>query len=153
MQYSWFTFATSIRNTCNIPLKHSQQLKHTFATQEVRRRSVDCDRQVGSRRRASTTSTGHARGWPLAWLETTIGRGGDGDASWQCGVGKEARKALHKLREETAWLAWVEKGSNGGGAGLYCCQRTREIPIDGEGGAERRDRETGEAEWRDGETG
>jgi hypothetical protein len=42
----------------------------------------------------------------------------------------------------------VEEGSNGGGTGLYYCQRTRERSGDGKGKTERRDRETREAEWK-----
>jgi hypothetical protein len=45
-----------------------------------------------------------------------------------------------------AWSVWVEEGSNGGDAGLCCCQRTRERPGDGEDEMDRRDREMGEAE-------
>jgi hypothetical protein len=44
------------------------------------------------------------------------------DASLRRWVGKE--EALRELREETTWSAWMEEGSYGGGAGLYCCQRT-----------------------------
>jgi hypothetical protein len=53
-----------------------------------------------------------------------------------------------ELREEMAWSAWVEEGSNGDSTGFYCCQQTRERPEDGEGETEQRGRETGDAEWK-----
>jgi hypothetical protein len=91
----------------------------------------------GERRHASATNTGRARGCP--WLGrgvpqhvclAAIGRAAaaphDGEVSRRQCVGEEANEALHELREETTWSAWVEKGGSGGGVSLCCCRRMRE---------------------------